>query len=76
MFPNNTPSLRDIAIRQITEGTNRYNTSTNFEEKKQGYELFISGVQNMMKSGKGIEIIIFAYNNFIIQKIFIKIYMF
>lgn len=71
MLPNSTPSLRDLAIKQITEGTNRYNTSNNFEEKKKGYDLFILGVQNMMKSGKSIYNLNSFFSSFHLFVIFI-----
>ena len=45
-------NLRDFAMKQISEGVSRYNSSKEYEIKKQGYDVFIQGVSNLMNSAK------------------------
>lgn len=47
-------STRDIGIKYITEGTIRYNQSQNFLEKKNGYSLYVKGIETLISAAKRI----------------------
>lgn len=38
---------RDLALKKISEGVNRYNLETEFDRKNAGYLLFLAGVQEL-----------------------------
>ena len=38
---------RDLALKKINEGINRYNAESEFLRKNAGYLLFISGIEDL-----------------------------
>ena len=45
-------TARDIAIKYITEGTNRYNAAQGFADKKNAYSLYVKGIESLIGVAK------------------------
>ena len=52
-------STRDIGIRYISEGTNKYNESANYNDKKLGYNMYIKGIETLIAAAKRKFLVIF-----------------
>jgi hypothetical protein len=45
-------TTRDIAIKYITEGSARYNEAQTYNEKKNAYNLYVKGIENLLSAAK------------------------
>lgn len=45
-------TARDIAIKYITEGTNRYNAAQSFIDKKNAYSIYVKGIESLIAVAK------------------------
>lgn len=57
-------TARDIAIKYITEGTNRYNAAQGFVDKKNAYSLYVKGIESLISVAKRL-IFYFPLSNFL-----------
>ena len=58
-------TARDIAIKYITEGTNRYNAAQGFADKKNAYSLYVKGIESLIAVDK--RLIFFFYFSLIFK---------
>lgn len=45
-------STRDLALKYINEGVSRYNSSPQYDVKKNGYDLYLKGIEYLITAAK------------------------